>query len=230
MIEQAFRQAVTARIGDGDASQLSLPQLCAACAEVTSLSASIVLLARGHQQAAMEGSGIAAAVEDLQFTLGEGPGLDAQNGGRPVLVPDLAAVASRWMYFVPAAQVLGVRAAYAYPLHAGAITAGVLSLYADLENSLDGHQLGDLEELAGLVTESVLVMQSGASAEELPWSILSAAEHRTVVHQAAGMISVQLDCSVQDAFARLWAKAFADGDHIDSLARRVVERRVRFEL
>ena len=44
--------------------------------------------------------GPAAELEDLQFTLGEGPCVDASETGRPVLQPDLAATApQRWPAF-----------------------------------------------------------------------------------------------------------------------------------
>ena len=47
-----------------------------------SLRASIVLVTEGNPQAAMAASDGAAALEDLQFTLGEGPGVDAAGRGR----------------------------------------------------------------------------------------------------------------------------------------------------
>ena len=50
----------------------------------------------------------AAAVEDLQFTLGEGPGVDAYSQGRSSFVEDLAEMVDRWTQFVPAAQALGI--------------------------------------------------------------------------------------------------------------------------
>ena len=74
--------------------------------------ASIVLATDGHQQAAVAVSDGAGPVEDLQFTLGEGPGVDAHAEGRAVLVGDLAGRVTRWAHFVPAAWALGVRAAF----------------------------------------------------------------------------------------------------------------------
>lgn len=218
-----------AQIGDGERSALSLPQLCAACTEVTSLRASIVLLTEGRQQAAMAASDGAAAVEDLQLTLGEGPGVDAYRQSQPILVADLAEGAVRWAQFVPAAGALGVGAAFAFPLQLGAINIGVLSLYADRPSPLVDGQLGDLLALADLVSGAVLAMQSGVVAEELAGTLASAAEPRAVVHQATGMVAMQVDCSMQDAFVRLRARAFADGIALDDLARQVVEGQIRFE-
>jgi transcriptional regulator with GAF, ATPase, and Fis domain len=229
MIREAFERAVLAEVGDGERSTLSLAQVCAACSVITLLRVSIVLMTQGNQQAAMAASDGATLVEDLQFTLGEGPGVDAYSEGRPVLVTDLAGAASRWMHFVPTAMALGVGAVFAFPMRLGAISTGVLSLYADQVRTLDDGQLEDLVTLADLVTRVVLAMQTGVTAEELAGSLATAADHRAVVHQATGMVAVQLGSSVQDAFVRLRARAYADGLGIDELSTQVVDRRIRFE-
>jgi len=52
---------------------------------------------------------------------------------------------------------------------------------------------------------------------------------RAEVHQAAGMVSVQLSVSVAEARLRLRERAFAESRPLASLAADVVGRRVRFE-
>ncbi len=151
------------------------------------------------------------------------------GGGRPVLVDDLSQSGSRWANFAPEAWALGVRAAYSYPLRVGVIRVGVLGLYAERVSPLTTDASKEFATLAELVTDTLLGMQSGASRGELAPSLLRASRPPAVVHQAAGMVSVQLGCSVRDAFARLQARAFVDGVGVGELARRVVEREVRFE-
>ena len=57
----------------------------------------------------------------LQFSLGEGPCFEAYRTRRPVLIPDLAAVApTRWPGYAMAAHDHGVRAVFALPLQVGA--------------------------------------------------------------------------------------------------------------
>lgn len=193
------------------------------------MSASIVLAAEDHPQAAMAASDGVAQVEDMQFSLGEGPGIDAYAAGQPVLVEDLAESNSRWIHYVPAALEMGVAAVFAFPLQVGAIRTGVLTLYSESPDPLGDAHLADFATLAGLVTEAVLAMQAGVMAEELASSLANAAEHRSVVHQATGMIAMQLECSAQDAFVRLRARAFAGGLGLNEVATQVVERRLRFE-
>ena len=59
-----------------------------------------------------------AAIEELQLTLGEGPCVDANTYGRPVLVADLSnrteGVAGRWPLFHDEASRIGVRAVFAF--------------------------------------------------------------------------------------------------------------------
>jgi AmiR/NasT family two-component response regulator len=51
---------------------------------------------------------------------------------------------------------------------------------------------------------------------------------RAEVHQATGMISVQLGVSLEEAFVRLRAHAFASGGALGDVAGEVVGRRLRF--
>ena len=229
MIGDEFGRAIQSQVGADPLSPLSLRQLCAACGEVTALRASIVLMGERNRQAASGASEGATEVEELQFTLGEGPGVDAYADGRPVLVEDLTTMSDRWTQFVPAAQLLGVGAVFAFPLQVGAIRTGVLSLYSESVHLLSGEKGLELLILADLVTEAVLAMQSGAGPEELARTLSEATEHPSIVHQATGMVAMQLDCPVQDALSRLRGRAFLDGVGLEQLARRVVDRAVRFE-
>jgi hypothetical protein len=49
------------------------------------------------------------------------------------------------------------------------------------------------------------------------------------VHQATGMISVQLDSDLTAAFLRLRAHAYLTGHRLSQVANDVVERRLRFD-
>ena len=50
--------------------------------------------------------------------------------------------------------------------------------------------------------------------------------HWAEVHQATGMVSVQLGVSVDEAFVRLRARAFADGRSLKAVAGDVISRRL----
>jgi ANTAR domain-containing protein len=177
---------------------------------------------------------ISVALEDLQFTLGQGPAVDV-GAGAPVLVADLEAAAARWPMFVPAAAALGVRALFALPLRIGAISVGALHAYRTASGPLADGALSDAFALAGAVTLMLLHRQAAAadpgsvagSGPQPGWAQLET--YRPQVHQATGMISAQLGVSLAEALVRLRAYAYADGRLIAEVAADVVARRLRFD-
>ncbi len=50
-----------------------------------------------------------------------------------------------------------------------------------------------------------------------------------LVHQAAGMVAVQLDCDVIEAFDRLTVRASATGESLEHLALDVIDRITCFD-
>ena len=69
-------------------------------------------------------------VEELQFSLGEGPSLAAFAARRPVFVPNLIeAATTMWPEYAPAAHGEGLRAVFAFPLQVGVAWLGALNVY-----------------------------------------------------------------------------------------------------
>ena len=171
---------------------------------------------------------VGARVEELQFTRGEGPCVDAFAAGRPVLVTDLAEgrYALRWPAFTVAAVATGVRALFALPLQIGAIRIGVLDLYSDRPGELDGDDLADALVFADAATLLLLAERRPDGPE---WWSPTADDRRVVVYQATGMIMVQLGTTIQEAFVRLRARAFAEDRTLAEIADDVVSRRMRFD-
>jgi hypothetical protein len=183
---------------------------------------------------------VGVALENLQFTLGQGPGVDVDRAGIPVLVPDLADVQARWPAFVPAAAEIGVRAVFAFPLRIGAINVGTLLAHRRSPGALGAERIVDALALADAVTVVLLHQQSAglpgspgydsASADDRPapgWA--QPVTYRAEVHQATGMISVQLGVGLAEALARLRAYAWSHGFLIAEVAAEVVARRMRFD-
>ena len=115
---------------------------------------------------------VSRLMEETQYTLGEGPCVDAYNLERPVIEPDLAAPETpRWPLFSPVALQAGARAVFAFPLRTGAVRLGALGLHRDTAGPLtnDGH--ADALVLADAATRAVLALQSNASPGELATEI-----------------------------------------------------------
>jgi len=71
-------------------------------------------------------------------------------------------------------------------------------------------------------------MQAEAPPGMLGAALEAGSDFRFVVHQAAGMVSAQLEASVGEALIRLRAHAFALDRPLAAVAEDVVARRLRF--
>jgi hypothetical protein len=172
----------------------------------------------------------ARQLEELQFSLGEGPCVEASGSGRPVLEPDLVAAGSpRWPRFDTAAHDAGVRAVFALPLRVGAIRVGVLDLYRDTAGPLTSADLAEALAFADAATVMVLHLQDHDGHDGADSALAGPIDNRAVVHQATGMITIQLDISLAEALLRLRAHAYAAGRTVSAIATDVVSRRMEFD-
>jgi len=171
---------------------------------------------------------VSALVEDLQFGLGEGPCVDAYHFDRPVLEPDLATAASRWLAFSGPALEEGVRAVFGFPLRVGAVRLGALNLYRDVPGELTDDQHADAVVMADVAAHAVLVFQAHAAPGRLAAELEAGGDFRYVVHQATGMVAAQLEVSVGQALIQMRAYAFGNGQSVADVADDVVARKLRF--
>ena len=165
--------------------------------------------------------------EDLQFTLGEGPGPDAVRTGALVWVPDLASVRlARWPALAMEAPDLAARAVFCFPLGIGAIRVGVLTAVRRTPGPMSHQQTDDALILARALT--VRCLGSGEAPSGTPVAVeVPQALHHAVVHQATGMVSVQLSVPLPQALLRLRAHAYSSGRSITDICKDVVDRRLR---
>jgi len=178
---------------------------------------------------------ISEQLEELQLTLGEGPCVDAFLHGSAVLAPDLLTgeLQDRWTVFADAALDAGARAVFALPLQMGAISPGVLDLYADVPTVLDAEELADALAFADLATLLLLdarIEETGAPSHrpspDRGFEDLGA--YRAEIDQATGILTVQLGVGIEEAFIRLRAHAYTQGRRLADVAADVVAHRLRF--
>jgi hypothetical protein len=206
--------------------------LCLECADTLDVSGTgIMLLTGGGHRGVLCSSDVASgAIEELQFTLGEGPCVDACASGVPVLEPDLqAADFTRWPAFTPPAIAAGVRAIFGFPLHVGTIQLGALDLYNDHPGLLGAMQFAEAVKLATVVTRRVLDLQADAAPGALASELAGSETLRASVHQASGMLSARFGITVDAALLRLRAYAFSSERPVNDVARDVIERRLNIE-
>jgi hypothetical protein len=170
----------------------------------------------------------ALELAELQFSLGEGPCLDAHHTGRAVFAADLAGHGARWPVFSSSATELGVLAEFSLPLQVGATGLGTLDLSRTVGGMLTDDDLADALVVADITTDALLTLQNTEAGVDLSRMIQPAGRDRLVVHQATGMVAVQLGGSTADALASIRAAAFRTDRSIYEIAVDVVAQRLRF--
>lgn len=171
---------------------------------------------------------VAARIEELQFVLGEGPCVDVVMTGSPLLVSDVLdppkEIEGRWPGFLDAAAEAGVRAIFGFPLQLGAIRVGALDLYRSEPGALTDGQVSAATMAANTIAVSLpLHVGPGQFVDDQ----VERSSYRLEVHQAAGMVAVQLNVSLGEALLRLRAHAFAENVPLALVAADVVARRLR---
>jgi hypothetical protein len=169
-------------------------------------------------------------LEDLQATLGQGPCAEVIGGGGPVLEGELdgADALARWPEFTPTALARGVAAIFAVPVGIGAARLGVLGLYRDNRGALSSDQFDAVLLYADALLMLALDERGGLAPGAVDLIGAGFSERRAEVHQAVGMVSVQLGVSLTDALVALRARAYAEGLTVAQVAADVVTRRLSF--
>jgi GAF domain-containing protein len=219
---------------DGPDPSGRLHRLCRAAARALPASATglSVFSANGDPAVIAASSTSARNIEQLQFTLGEGPCQDVYESGRPVLTPDVATAATRWPGYAPAALQHGVRAVFAIPLQVGASRLGALDVYRDTPGPLPGPALTQAFAFAEVAMTALLDSQERAgrrSGPDLGEALGAAVGGPLVVYQAQGMVHVQLGIPLTEALTRLRAYAYAHDRNLSDVAADVVAHRLLIE-
>ena len=224
------RRHVLALVADASADghlqglTAALQRVCRAATAVLGLRGAAV-----HVMAESDAAGVAAcsdaearSVAELQFTANEGPAWVAFRTRRPVLVPLLDAAHDRWPGFSSLAMVHGVRAVFSFPLQQGAVSFGVLDLYADSAEPLDADGLVYGAGFARAATDLLLDGDTVDREGELDAGLSASLADRAKIHQAQGMVMVDLRITLAEALSRMRARAFASDTTLLDVADQVI--------
>lgn len=220
---------------DGPDEHTLAKQICEACVrglDVDGAAISLLTASAGRRTLATTDE-IADLLEELQFSLNEGACIEAATSGASVLVADLwdSVEALRWPVF--AAELVArssVRALFAIPLQWGAVNLGVLDLYRLVPGMLTADQqreVVDSADTAALMMIGRLTEPDEPDEVDRGWLDPSVG-NRAEVHQATGMVLMQLGVDAPEALARMRAHAFVHGRLLIEVARDVVARRLTF--
>lgn len=209
-------------------------RLCAACVQLLDVDgASISYMGDGTMQGTFGSSGrLSRTMDELQFTYGEGPCLDAVTQCRPVLAPHLdGPVEDRWPVLTQAMLGHGIHAIFALPVAIASTPIGALDLYRRRSGALGEPAMTGGVFAARLAALPLLDLMTAdtdwqsAAEGRGSWEQLESLE-RVEVYQATGMIIAALDVSPADALVRLRAHAISRGLTASEVAYQILDRRL----
>jgi ANTAR domain len=160
---------------------------------------------------------------DVELDCGRGPAIDALASGGPVSCPDTLEE-TRWPEYASAALRCGVRCCVTLAYLSGT-DAVTLSLLSARPRSLESGQLALAELLTafgGAVMDNA-AEYGDARRAALHWQ--AAAESRTLVDQAKGMLMQALGCTAEDALARMRQISQEQNLRVTDVAQRIIDSR-----
>ena len=222
----AARNATTAPADAGGPS----PFMAALSEQLDRLSTGLSLLGkRGMPLSSAASDATSRAAMNVELSVGEGPAHDVAVGwpgigSSPLVSSDPA---RRWPLYGPALAPLGVGTVIAARLGPDESCIGALLAFTR-SSEPDSGLVDRVQDLAMSLSHAL-----GAGPDSLggdpPDSLAVLMEEAYLhpgVHQAAGMLSVQLEVTLGDAYAILRARAFSDNSTLDALAAQVVAGQV----
>ena len=156
-------------------------------------------------------------VEDLdrlQYSLGEGPCLDAIRGHTVVMVTDMASE-PRWPRYAPKAAQLGVLSQLGVDIFTDGATVGGLNLYAARRNALD-----ESSQQAAMVfaVHAALALNSTMKVTGL----VEALQSRQRIGEAVGIVMHKFTIDEQAAFGYLVRVSQESNTRMEDVAARII--------
>jgi hypothetical protein len=234
-----FDRALVAAVeSQGPDASLDVCRACVTWLPMTGAAITIMSELQGAQEPVCATDAGARRIDELQFSLGDGPCVESFTTGRAVLVNDIAApTEARWPVFASAAAHTGARGMYVFPLHVGASRIGVLDCYRSTPGPLDDNELAGALRAADAAVWTLLDhVEQSTIAGDLPAGSDAIGDWfgrrglaRAEVHQATGMLCAQAGVLPPVALARLRAAAFTQERPITAIADDVLARRLRLD-
>jgi hypothetical protein len=212
-------------------------RLCEACVVLLDIdAAAISLVFDGANSGTLGSSGEPARIYDeLQFTVGEGPCVEAVIQRIPILVLDLAEPAeTRWPAYRAAMLAHRIRGVYAIPVAVAGESIGALDLFRTQQSPLPDEQLAGALAAAEFASLPILDLLSAdlqaavGDPQSDAWTELNLLS-RAEVSRATGMLVAQLEIEPAEALIRLRAHAYATGRSATDVARDILDRQLKLD-
>ncbi len=186
----------------------------------------VTLLEAGRADTVVASHGFVRAVDDVQYSLMEGPCVTAAASGRTVR-SNLLTEDPLWPRFGPRVSHLGVQSALSLPLIVADEVVGAMNVYARDRDAFDERaaELGEL--FAAPAAVAVRNAQVLEQARRLTAQLQTALSSRAVIDQALGILMSRRGGTAAEAFESLRWMSQHNNVRLNAVAQDIVDEAVR---
>jgi hypothetical protein len=166
----------------------------------------------------------AKAMDEVQYSFGNGPCLDAARNHRTNYVQDVTDDGDKWRNYRAAITAYGMHSILAVPIPLDPTgTSGcAINLYADTAHAFSAADIETTQRLAREAADTVRIAVRIAHLTDTAKDLRAAMDSRTAIDLAAGIIMAQNRCSQDTAVTILKAASSARNLKLHDLAIAVV--------
>ena len=177
-----------------------------------------------HRKAATVASSSAAAqaMDEIQYTFGDGPCVTASREQETVHIPKLEDCA-RWPQYAATVRGHGVRSILAVPFLLDGDTRAALNLYSHRPGRFEGRALELARDFVSQTSMAVRLAVRFAHYSDTAANLKATLETRTSIDVAVGIIMAQNRCSQAEAFELLKSASSARNIKLHLVAAGLVE-------
>jgi len=170
-------------------------------------------------------SGRMTTLKLLEMQTEEGPCYDCITSGKQVdsvLLGDEAL--ARWPKFQPAAVAAGYQQILALPMRLRESTIGAVAIFYKEPPELASADLSLAQAFASIATIAIIQERSSSDSKTVVNQLKGALTSRIVIEQAKGMLALQNDISLDEAFTLLRTQSRNQNRRLTELAHEIVAR------
>ncbi|HEY5882310.1 MAG TPA: GAF and ANTAR domain-containing protein [Nakamurella sp.] len=188
--------------------------------------AGLTLIEVGRTDTIVKSEPFVREVDDIQYSLGEGPCITAAATGMTVRSGSLGGD-RRWPRFGARVGRLGVHSVLSLPLRTGDEVVGAMNVYAHAKDAFDerAEQLGEVFAVpAAIAVQNAQIL---AQTQRLATNLQSALTNRAVIDQAIGILMSRTGVTADEAFSRLRELSQREHTKLAEVAAEIVKAAVK---
>jgi GAF domain-containing protein len=184
--------------------------------------AGLTLIEAGHSDTIVASAPFVSQVDEIQYSIGQGPCITAAAEARTMRSGSLDTDAL-WPRFGPLVGHIGVHSALSLPLLIPDGVLGAMNVYAHARDAFDDRAalVGELFAVpAAIAVQNAQVL---AQAKRLATQLQAALTSRTIIDQAKGILISRIGCTAEEAFDRLRQRSQSENQKVHTVAQSVVD-------